>query len=95
MELLAELQKHIAEGLFTSRELLISIDCIASHQVINSCSCSCAIHHGMGIIRLSGMDLSDLAVEFSICPSKDTGGMLGWVRRGQMVINSSKSCVGL
>ncbi|CAN1170404.1 Rhodanese-like/PpiC domain-containing protein 12, chloroplastic [Linum perenne] len=30
-------------------------------------------------------DLSDLAVEYSICPSKEEGGMLGWVRKGQMV----------
>ncbi|XP_050903925.1 rhodanese-like/PpiC domain-containing protein 12, chloroplastic [Lathyrus oleraceus] len=32
-----------------------------------------------------GEDLSDLAVDHSICPSKDEGGMLGWVRKGQMV----------
>lgn len=32
-----------------------------------------------------GEDLSDLAVEYSICPSKEEGGMLGWVRMGQMV----------
>lgn len=32
-----------------------------------------------------GADLSDLAVEYSICPSKENGGMLGWVRKGQMV----------
>ncbi|RVX19948.1 Rhodanese-like/PpiC domain-containing protein 12, chloroplastic [Vitis vinifera] len=36
--------------------------------------------------RISGgVDLSDLAVEYSICPSKEEGGMLGWVRKGQMV----------
>ncbi|XP_077241554.1 rhodanese-like domain-containing protein / PPIC-type PPIASE domain-containing protein isoform X2 [Tasmannia lanceolata] len=36
--------------------------------------------------RISGgMDLSDLALEYSICPSKENGGMLGWVRKGQMV----------
>lgn len=33
----------------------------------------------------AGEDLSDLAVEYSICPSKEEGGMLGWVRKGQMV----------
>ncbi|KAL9458569.1 hypothetical protein AB3S75_007437 [Citrus x aurantiifolia] len=32
-----------------------------------------------------GEDLSDLAVEHSICPSKGEGGMLGWVRKGQLV----------
>lgn len=37
----------------------------------------------------SGEDLSDLAVEYSICPSKEEGGMLGWVRKGQMVRYSS------
>ncbi|KAL3529943.1 hypothetical protein ACH5RR_009265 [Cinchona calisaya] len=34
---------------------------------------------------VEGEDLSDLAVEYSICPSKEEGGMLGWVRKGQMV----------
>ncbi|GJU28311.1 rhodanese-like/PpiC domain-containing protein 12, chloroplastic [Tanacetum coccineum] len=34
---------------------------------------------------IRGEDLSDLAVEYSICPSKEEGGMLGWVRKGQMV----------
>ncbi|KAK9053480.1 hypothetical protein SSX86_030114 [Deinandra increscens subsp. villosa] len=32
-----------------------------------------------------GDDLSDLALEYSVCPSKEDGGMLGWVRKGQMV----------
>ncbi|MCO5546815.1 hypothetical protein L7F22_000251 [Adiantum nelumboides] len=32
-----------------------------------------------------GSDLSDLATEHSVCPSKKDGGMLGWVRKGQMV----------
>lgn len=32
-----------------------------------------------------GEDLSDLAVEYSLCPSKEEGGMLGWVGKGQMV----------
>eukprot|EP00262_Sarcandra_glabra_P018063 TRINITY_DN6393_c1_g2_i2.p1 TRINITY_DN6393_c1_g2~~TRINITY_DN6393_c1_g2_i2.p1 ORF type:complete len:238 (+),score=39.75 TRINITY_DN6393_c1_g2_i2:48-761(+) len=34
---------------------------------------------------VGGVDLSDLAVEYSVCPSKENGGMLGWVRKGQMV----------
>ncbi|KAM7278388.1 hypothetical protein ACFE04_005522 [Oxalis oulophora] len=33
----------------------------------------------------AGDDLSDLAVEYSICPSKEQGGSLGWVSKGQMV----------
>nr|ADE76552.1 unknown [Picea sitchensis] len=36
------------------------------------------------IVR-EGVDLSDLATEYSICPSKEEGGMLGWVQKGQMV----------
>ncbi|KAK8697599.1 hypothetical protein V6N13_113740 [Hibiscus sabdariffa] len=32
-----------------------------------------------------GEDMSDLAVEYSLCPSKEEQGMLGWVRKGQMV----------
>jgi len=32
-----------------------------------------------------GEDLSDLAVDHSLCPSKEGGGRLGWVRKGQMV----------
>ncbi|KAI9126649.1 hypothetical protein K1719_002245 [Acacia pycnantha] len=29
-------------------------------------------------------DLSDLALEYSLCPFKEGGGMLGWVKRGEM-----------
>eukprot|EP00252_Welwitschia_mirabilis_P006550 TRINITY_DN17438_c0_g1_i1.p1 TRINITY_DN17438_c0_g1~~TRINITY_DN17438_c0_g1_i1.p1 ORF type:complete len:305 (+),score=34.41 TRINITY_DN17438_c0_g1_i1:203-1117(+) len=36
-------------------------------------------------ILREGVDLSDLATEYSICPSKEEGGMLGWVQKGQMV----------
>lgn len=32
-----------------------------------------------------GHDLSDLAAEFSICPSKSEGGMIGWISRGRTV----------
>lgn len=38
------------------------------------------------------MDLSDLAVEYSLCPSKENGGMLGWIRRGQTVISYVTFC---
>jgi hypothetical protein len=39
----------------------------------------------MLFVVCSGEDLKDLAVDHSICPSKDEGGVLGWVRKGQMV----------
>lgn len=42
----------------------------------------------------SGEDLSDLAVEYSICPSKEEGGMLGWVRKGQMVPEFEEAAFG-
>lgn len=29
--------------------------------------------------------MSDLAAEYSICPSKKDGGILGWVKKDQMV----------
>ncbi|KAF0907602.1 hypothetical protein E2562_018407 [Oryza meyeriana var. granulata] len=41
-----------------------------------------------------GADLSDLAVEYSLCPSKENGGMLGWVRRGQMVPEFEEAAFG-
>ncbi|KAF8050374.1 hypothetical protein N665_1984s0004 [Sinapis alba] len=34
---------------------------------------------------LDGEDMSELAAEYSICPSKKEGGLLGWVKLGQMV----------
>lgn len=41
-----------------------------------------------------GEDLSDLAVEYSMCPSKEDGGMLGWVRKGQMVPEFEEAAFG-
>ena len=46
---------------------------------------SCVIWVKKYHLLRSGEDLSDLAVEHSICPSKEEGGMLGWVTKGQMV----------
>uniref|UniRef100_A0A0E0LPZ7 Peptidylprolyl isomerase n=1 Tax=Oryza punctata TaxID=4537 RepID=A0A0E0LPZ7_ORYPU len=45
-------------------------------------------------IITGGADLSDLAVEYSLCPSKENGGMLGWVRRGQMVPEFEEAAFG-
>nr|CAB3459027.1 unnamed protein product [Digitaria exilis] len=45
-------------------------------------------------IIAGGADLSDLAVEHSLCPSKENGGMLGWVRRGQMVPEFEEAAFG-
>ncbi|CAK9217786.1 unnamed protein product [Sphagnum troendelagicum] len=36
-------------------------------------------------IMQEGVDLSDLAAEHSICPSKSEGGMLGWLSHGRTV----------
>lgn len=36
-------------------------------------------------ITQEGVDLSDLAAEHSICPSKSEGGMLGWLSHGRTV----------
>ncbi|XP_009603799.1 rhodanese-like/PpiC domain-containing protein 12, chloroplastic [Nicotiana tabacum] len=41
-----------------------------------------------------GEDLSDLAVQYSLCPSKEEGGMLGWVRKGQMVPEFEEAAFG-
>ncbi|KAK1390778.1 rhodanese-like/PpiC domain-containing protein 12, chloroplastic [Heracleum sosnowskyi] len=43
---------------------------------------------------IKGEDLSDLAAEHSICPSKQDGGMLGWVRKGQMVPEFEEASFG-
>ncbi|XP_062188671.1 rhodanese-like/PpiC domain-containing protein 12, chloroplastic isoform X2 [Phragmites australis] len=45
-------------------------------------------------IIAGGADLSDLAVVHSLCPSKENGGMLGWVRRGQMVPEFEEAAFG-
>ncbi|KAL1808686.1 rhodanese-like/PpiC domain-containing protein 12, chloroplastic [Daucus carota subsp. sativus] len=41
-----------------------------------------------------GEDLGDLAAEYSLCPSKEEGGMLGWVRKGQMVPEFEEASFG-
>ncbi|XP_019257542.1 PREDICTED: rhodanese-like/PpiC domain-containing protein 12, chloroplastic [Nicotiana attenuata] len=43
---------------------------------------------------VEGEDLSDLAVQYSLCPSKEEGGMLGWVRKGQMVPEFEEAAFG-
>ncbi|CAH2072369.1 unnamed protein product [Thlaspi arvense] len=43
---------------------------------------------------LNGEDMSDLAAEHSICPSKKEGGILGWVKRGQMVPEFEEAAFG-
>ncbi|KAK3126069.1 hypothetical protein QOZ80_7BG0613460 [Eleusine coracana subsp. coracana] len=45
-------------------------------------------------IVAGGADLSDLAVEHSLCPSKENGGMLGWIRKGQMVPEFEEAAFG-
>ncbi|KAI3990040.1 hypothetical protein MKX01_013526 [Papaver californicum] len=60
-----------------SREILVQ------HLLVKEDDLKLLVELQASIAR--GLDLSDLAVEYSICPSKDQGGMLGWVRKGQMV----------
>ncbi|GBG65990.1 hypothetical protein CBR_g54969 [Chara braunii] len=42
-------------------------------------------------INREGVDLSDLALDYSLCPSKDQGGMLGWIGRGKTVPEFEKA----
>ncbi|GAQ88539.1 hypothetical protein KFL_004370090 [Klebsormidium nitens] len=36
-------------------------------------------------ILMNGEDLGALATEYSVCPSKKDGGMLGWIKKGMLV----------
>ncbi|KAH9294917.1 hypothetical protein KI387_038505, partial [Taxus chinensis] len=60
------------------RELLVQ------HILVPEDQLKLLVELQMRIVR-EGVDLSDLATEHSICPSKEEGGTLGWVRKGQMV----------
>ncbi|KAF3322636.1 isomerase [Carex littledalei] len=56
---------------------------LVQHLLVNESDLKLLIELQEKIAR--GVDLSDLALEHSICPSKENGGMLGWIRRGQTV----------
>ncbi|KAJ1699211.1 hypothetical protein LUZ63_007723 [Rhynchospora breviuscula] len=57
---------------------------LVQHLLVNDSDLKLLIELQEKIAR--GVDLSDLAAEHSICPSKENGGMLGWIRRGQTVL---------
>uniref|UniRef100_A0A0C9RQM2 TSA: Wollemia nobilis Ref_Wollemi_Transcript_1710_1097 transcribed RNA sequence n=1 Tax=Wollemia nobilis TaxID=56998 RepID=A0A0C9RQM2_9CONI len=60
-----------------NREILVQ------HILVSEDQLKLLIELQMRVAR--GEDLSVLATEHSICPSKKEGGMLGWVQKGQMV----------
>ncbi|KAF9597850.1 hypothetical protein IFM89_021935 [Coptis chinensis] len=66
-----------SEGGGGEREIMVQ------HLLVNESNLNLIVELQQKI--LGGEDLSDLATEHSICPSKQQGGMLGWVRKGQMV----------
>ncbi|KAF4371963.1 hypothetical protein F8388_000130 [Cannabis sativa] len=72
-------------GSSSEREILVQ------HLLVKENDLNLLLDLQQRVVR--GEDLSDLAVEFSLCPSKKEGGMLGWVRKGQMNTDSEISQV--
>ncbi|CAL1402550.1 unnamed protein product [Linum trigynum] len=66
-----------ASGSGVERELLVQ------HLLVKEGDENLLVDFQRRIAR--GEDLGDLAAEYSICPSKQEGGLLGWVKKGQMV----------
>lgn len=92
------MKSHLGRGLQTGR-VAFSADGVAANNSTSKLeNREVLVHHILvpedklnlllelqqRIVR-EGVDLSDLATEYSICPSKEEGGMLGWVQKGQMV----------
>eukprot|EP00850_Spirogloea_muscicola_P014062 SM000098S25142 [mRNA] locus=s98:452744:455135:+ [translate_table: standard] len=63
---------------FKNREILVQHLLLPEEQAQQLLQLETRIHQ-------EGIDLGDLASEFSICPSKDEGGLLGWISKGKTV----------